>query len=240
MVFYLQSKQDFKFGGKMKQTRIKFIVICAVFMLILKNEALPSNYSAGFSLGYNNGFGFQANGMVSDFAQDFPLKLRFAIGYSITGNPGSSPDARRIFINNATNGTPEKQGWFWDYKFDFMYRVNWLSIKRLYLYAGPRYQSFTGNFKYIGGNEDFDVITSQYGIGTGLQSFFSISHKLDLTLSAGFDYFFNSMLKGHDTEYHPDGEHVNPREDYSYSDADKAINQPDLLVQMMIGISYKF
>ena len=199
-----------------------------------------AKYSAGISMGYNHGFGFKADGIVSDFAQDFPLKLRFAIGYSITSNPGSSPDARRIFINNATNGTPEKQGWFWDYKFDFMYRVNWLSKKRLYLFGGPRFQSFTGNFKYIGGNEDFDVITSQWGVGIGLQGFFSMSPTLDLTLSTGVDYFFSSMLKGHDTEYFPDNENVNPREDYKYADADKAINQPELMLSLMIGISYKF
>lgn len=158
----------------------------------------------------------------------------------MTSDPGSSPDARRIFINNATNGTPEKQGWFWEYRFDFMYRVNWLSLQRLYLFAGPRYETFTGNFKYIGGNEDFDVTTNQWGIGTGLQGFFSISPTLDFTLSAGVDYYFSSMLKGHDTEYFPDGEDVNPREDYTYSDADKAINQPGILLQLMIGISYKF
>lgn len=208
--------------------------------LNFQNNLFGSNYSAGFSIGYNNGFGFQANGIISDFAQDFPLKLRLAIGYTVIGNPGSSPDARRIFINDATNGTPEKHGWFWEYRFDFMYRVNWLSMKRLFIIAGPRYEMFTGNFKYIGGNEDFDVTTNQWGIGIGMQSFFSISPKLDLTLSAGVDYYFSSMLKGHDTEYFPDGEHVNPRDDYSYSDADKSINQPVILLQLMIGINYKF
>ena len=226
----------------MKIRNLKNIVLItfAVLLLNIPNNLFASKYSAGFALGYNNGFGFQSGGILSNFAQDFPLKLRFAIGYSITSNPGSSPDARRIFINNATNGTPEKQGWFWDYKFDFMYRVNWLSMQRLYLYGGPRYESFTGNFKYIGGNEDFDVTTSQWGVGTGLQSFFSISPTLDLTLSTGVDYFFSSMLKGHDTEYYPDNENVNPREDYNYSDADKAINQPDFLLNFMIGINYKF
>jgi hypothetical protein len=226
----------------MLSKKINSIIILSFFvsLLMIQNNSVASNYSAGFSLGYNNGFGFQASGYLSNFAQDFPLKLRLSIGYTLTSNPGSSPDARRIFINNATNGTPEKQGWFWDYKFDFMYRVNWLSLRQLYLYGGPRYESFTGNFKYIGGNEDFDVITSQWGIGTGLQGFFSMSPTLDFTLSVGADYFFSNMLKGHDTEYYPDNENVNPREDYNYNDADKAINQPDLLLNFMIGINYKF
>lgn len=220
---------------------IKLVLIALVVLLTAPiNNLFAAKYSAGFALGYNNGFGFQANGILSNIAQDFPLKMRLSIGYSITSNPGSSPDARRIFINNATNGTPEKNGWFWDYKFDFMYRVNWLSMQRLYFFGGPRYESFTGNFKYIGGNEDFDVITSQWGVGTGLQSFFSISPTLDLTLSAGVDYFFSNMLKGHDTEYYPDNDNVNPREDYKYNDADDAINQPVFLLNLMIGVNYKF
>jgi len=114
-----------------------------------------------------------------------------------------------------------------------------LSIQRLYIFGGPRYEMFTGNFKYVGGNEDFDVLTDQWGVGTGLQGFFRISPKIDLTLSAGVDYYFSSMLKGHDTEYYPDGEHVNPREDFGYSDANKAIDQPEILPSIMIGINYK-
>jgi len=207
------------------------------FFSVIKIEA--ADVSAGFSLGYNGGFGFQSNAMISNFAQDFPLKARFLIGYTVLSNPGSSPDARKMFINNATNGTPEKNGWFWDFKFDFLYRVNWLSIQRLYIFGGPRYEMFTGNFKYVGGNEDFDVLTDQWGVGTGLQGFFRISPKIDLTLSAGVDYYFSSMLKGHDTEYYPDGEHVNPREDFGYSDANKAIDQPEILPSIMIGINYK-
>lgn len=216
------------------------LITFAIVLLNSPNSLFASKYSAGFSFGYNNGIGFQANGMISNFAQDFPLKLRFAIGYTLTSDPGSSLGARRIFINNATNGTPEKQGWFWDYRFDFMYRVDWLSMQRIYLFAGPRYEMFTADFKFIGGNEFFTVTTNQWGIGTGLQGFFSISPTLDFTLSAGVDYYFSSMLKGHDTEYDPDGEHVNPREDYTYSNADKVINQPDILLQLMIGINYKF
>jgi len=199
-----------------------------------------ADLSSGVYLGYNGGFGFQVHGTISNFAENFPLKARILIGYTMIDNPGSSPDARKIFINNATNGTPEKQGWYWDYKFDFLYKVNWLSISRLYVFGGPRYEIFTGNFKYIGGNEDFDVTTNQWGIGTGLQGLFKISPKFDLTLSAGIDYYFSSMIKGHDTEYYPDGENVNPREEFGYSDANRAINQPDLLIGLMIGINYNF
>jgi hypothetical protein len=33
-------------------------------------------------------------------------------------NPGNPADARKIFINDATNGDPEKSGWMWDVRFD--------------------------------------------------------------------------------------------------------------------------
>jgi len=56
----------------------------------------------------------------------------------------------------------------------------------------------------------------------------------------GFDYYFHSMLKGHDTEYFPDGENVNPREDFKYSDANSAIDQPEFLPSFMIGVNYNF
>ena len=37
-------------------------------------------------------------------------------------------------------------------------------LSHAYVFAGPRYGSFTGNFKFIGGNEDFDVTSSHWGL----------------------------------------------------------------------------
>lgn len=95
---------------------------------------------------------------------------------------------------------------------------------------GPRYSSFRANFKYVGGNEDFDVTSKQFGLGLGAESQFKINNKLNLLAAVGLDYFFNSTLKGHDTSYSPDDDNVNPRNDnendnaqFTYKDANKAI-----------------
>jgi hypothetical protein len=61
-----------------------------------------------------------------------------------------------------------------------------------------------------------------------------------LIFSFGYDYFFISTLYGHDTSYSPDGENVNGREDFTFQDADNAINQPKHNVKAMIGLSYNF
>jgi hypothetical protein len=210
-------------------------------MLILA-LALPS-YGATFStdllVGYNSGFGLQLNGTVSDFASGFPLNLSFGLGYTSL-DPGNAADARRIFINDATNGDPEKSGYRWDLRFDFHHKVTWLSLRRGYLYGGVRYTSFTGNFKFIGGNEDFDITSSHWGLGGGVKAYFEMGSQFDFVVSTGVDYFFAGTLSGHDTAYSPDGENVNPRRDYTYDTADDAINQPKLEFLLMIGINYRF
>jgi hypothetical protein len=99
---------------------------------------------------------------------------------------------------------------------------------------------FTANFKYVGGNEDFDVTSSQFGLGGGLETHFPLVPNLYMVFGAGAEYFFEGTLKGHDTSYSPDGDDVNPREDFSYSDADEAVNQPKIIGRFMLGINYGF
>lgn len=109
-----------------------------------------------------------------------------------------------------------------------------------YWFIGPRYSKFTGNFKYIGGNEDFDIVSNQYGVGAGFESHYNISNGLQLIFSAGMDYYFNAKLPGHDTSYYPDN--VNAREnnetntDFRYKDADKAVDQPKFMPRFMLGV----
>lgn len=69
---------------------------------------------------------------------------------------------------------------------------------------------------------------------------FPMGTKADFVIGAGMDDFFDAQLKGHDTAYSPDGEDVNPRNDYTYTDADEAINQPSLELRFMIGVNYRF
>ncbi len=222
----------------------KFIL---TMLLFISAGAFAQNYNTGFNLGpnfyggvvfgYNGGFGTQLNFTVSSFQSGFPLSARFGFGYT-TLDPGKSADARKIFINNATNGTPEERGWMWDLRFDMLIPVNIFSQSNIYL--GPRYSMFTGNFKYVGGNEDFDVTANQFGLGGGIETQFPLVPNLYMVFGGGVEYFFEGTLKGHDTSYSPDGDDINPREDYTYNDADDAVNQPKIVGRFMIGLNYGF
>jgi hypothetical protein len=195
--------------------------------------------TGGMNLGYSGGAGVQTTLSASDIAVSLPVSLSLGLGYTSL-NPGKSADARRIFINNATNGTPEKSGRIWDFRLDVRVPTGFSSLPNSYWYAGPRYSMFTGNFKYIGGNEDFDVTSKQSGLGCGFGNRFQVNQRFGLSASIGIDYFFNSTLRGHDTSYSPDGEYVNQREDYEFSDADNAINQPRFEPRVMVGVEYSF
>jgi hypothetical protein len=195
--------------------------------------------SAALLFGYYSGMSAEARGVLSNIAEGFPLKVRFGVSYT-TMEPGDAWDARRIFINNATNGTPEERGRTWAVKLDMAYAVSLLSLSRSHLYGGLRYARFTGNFRFVGGNEDFDIRNSQWGLGGGCESYFAVSRRLDMILTAGIDYYFSGPLSGHDTAYSPTGDNVNPRQDYTYADADAAIGQPKLTPLLMLGVSYNF
>ena len=216
--------------------QLRYIIVTLVFLI---HTSFAQNLSTGMQAGANGGPGMQFQTGVEKIAKGFPFILRIGIGY--TGKePGNAADARKIFINNATNGIPEKKGRTLDARLDFLYPVNWFSWNHLYFVAGPRLSWFKGNFKYIGGNEDFDVKSKQWGLGIGLEKLYAMSPKIDLVLGVGFDYYKKSTLQGHDTSYSPDGETVNGREDYEFEDADKAIHQPYVIPRAMIGVNYRF
>lgn len=203
------------------------------------SAARGARFSSGLLMGYSSGFALQMFGVASDFAEGFPLQARLGLGFTSV-DAGSPPDARRVFINNATNGIPEESGQTWGFSLDVGYPVSLFSMKQAYLVGGVRYARFKGNFKYVGGNEDFDVKSSHWGLGAALQSYFPMGGRFDLVLDAGLDYYFSSTLTGHDTAYYPDGTAVNPREDYTYSDADAAIGQPKFSPILMLGMNYRF
>lgn len=213
---------------------------CWVFGVILMfSQIYATDYQAGVKAGYNSGMGWQMHGQVDKFASGLPFSARLEIGRSAL-NPGEAGAARRIFINDATNGIPQKSGSLWNYRFDLLLPAKISQLPNAKWLAGPRYSKFRGNFKYVGGNEDFDVTTAQWGMGIGLETAVPLSRKVNVQVVSGIDYYFKTGLQGHDTAYSPAGENVNPREDYSYDDADKAINQPGIELRMVVGFSYRF
>ncbi len=161
------------------------------------------------------------------------------MGYSRV-NAGDEWAARRVFINNNRNGTARSNAHVWDARLDLLYPVKLLNLSRTTLFAGARRSDFDAYFEYIGGAETFDVIAKQWGLGGGVETAFALSPLVDLVVSAGADYYFRGTLAGHDTYYRPNGDDTHPIADYTYADADKAINQPDVLTRLMVGLSYHF
>ncbi len=198
----------------------------------------PAKISAGVLTGYNRGYGLKANLTLHN--SHLPFELRVGVGYSFI-NPGKVWDARRIFINNNTNGTPEKTGRSIDYRLS---PKSIFGLSHSYIIFGPRGSSFKGNFAYIGGNEEFDVTSQQWGAGLGLETHFKMAQKLNLVIAAGLDYYLPGTLHGHDTSYSPDNENVKPRNDnehddtpFTYKDANEAIYQPGIMPFAMIGLT---
>jgi hypothetical protein len=225
-----------------------FFMACFISISSLLNgqekSGTPLKFTAGFHVGYNRGFGILGNFSATNFDRDFPFMLRFGLGYTFL-NPGNAEDARRIFVNNATNGTPEKKGHSMDYRPDFMVPKTVFNIEDSYLVFGPRFSTFVGDFKYVGGNEDFEVKSHQWGVGAAVENHFRMLKNMEFVLDWGLDFYFPGTLTGHDTSYSPDNDNINPKNDnqnndaeFNYKDADKAINQPKFMPHIMLGLNF--
>ena len=84
------------------------------------------------------------------------------------------------------------------------------------------------------------VAVLQVNCNEFVETYFAVGARSDFVVQLGYHYFFAAKLQGHDTAYSPDGDHVNPRNDYQYEDADEVINQPKSELLAMIGFHYRF
>jgi len=212
---------------------ITFIAF-ALYTNISIGQQAPSlsatpKYFLDIQTGYANYFSIGAAGTITDFTYDVPLAIKFGASYNVR-DAGDPLAARKIFINDNTNGDPEKSGHSFDLRVDFAYPVNWLPVRKTNLYVGPRLSFYTATFEFIGGNEFFDIKTTQFGLGTGLETHLGISQNLSFVISGAFDYFFDSES--------PDGTDINGRNDYTFDDANAAINQPNYVIRFMVGLSF--
>jgi hypothetical protein len=215
------------------------LVLTLAACLCCTVPAHSAETSVGLGLGATAGFGVQGDFTFEHFTRDVPLSLRLSGAYS-GRDAGHALDARRVFINNNTNGTPETSARTWQLRLDLLFPVATLGRTPLHLGLGARKAFFTGSFDYVGGNEKFDVTSDPWGVGAFLEAGFTVSDRLDFTLQLGLDQYFKSRLEGHDTAYEPDGDDVNPREDYTYDDADAAINQPKTEWFGLVGLRLGF
>jgi hypothetical protein len=199
----------------------------------------PAFFTGSFQLGYYDGVGVHVSGTFANFAEGFPFQIRLGLGYAWVPT-GDALLARRVFIDNATNGTPQSNGKFWDGRLDVLFPVKILSLQRTKVVGGIRRNHYSANFEYIGGNETFVVNCNQWGMGGGLETAFALSPRVDMLVSVGADYYFRGEMSGHDTYYRPNGDDLHAIGDYTYKDADAAIDQPDFNTRVMLGVGYRF
>jgi hypothetical protein len=216
-----------------------FAVLPLLTFLTLVPTAESAVCQGSLLLGLNAGPGALGNLTVSNISASLPLRLRLGLGFA-TMNPGKAEDARRVFINDNSGGTPEKHGRFWTIGLDLVQPLSATTGRRIDGYIGPRYGMFDGHFRYVGDNEEFDVTGRSWGAGAGLEVSADISSRFALLVSGGAEYYRPGNLHGHDATYSPNDDNVNSRKDYQYDDADEAINQPSVEMKLMGGVNYRF
>jgi hypothetical protein len=203
------------------------------------NYAEPRLFTGSMQVGYFHGANVHFAGTFDNFAGGFPFAVRFGVGHAWSA-AGDALLARRVFIDNNTNGTPKSSATVWDARLDLLYPMKVLSLQRSKVFAGVRRTRYSGYFEYVGGNETFNVEGTQWGVGGGVEAAFSISPLVDMTFSVGADQYFKGELYGHGSYYRPNGDDVDPTGNYTWKDADAAANQPVFETRFLVGLAYRF
>jgi hypothetical protein len=205
---------------------------------ICASPARAVDLGASGMIGYQQGFGIRATGDASHLVTGLPLGLSFSVAY-VMMNPGDPVAARSIFINDATDGTPESSGQSWTLGLNLVWNLRVPGVEGFGILLGPRFSAFSGRFRYVGGNEDFTVTTNEWGVGTGAQCSIPVSRHWGIALSAGFDWYPSATLYGHDTSYASSGTIVNGRANYTWASANEAVNQPQFVPSILVGVAWR-
>jgi len=212
------------------------LVIVVLALAARPAAAVDLSWSA--LAGYQDGMGLRLTGTAAHLVKDVPVGLAFGAGFA-SMDPGNAAAARRVFINDATDGTPQKSGYAWDLRLDAVWFFKVAHLTESGAFFGARRSVFAGRFRYIGGNEDFTVESTAWGVGLGFRGAIPLSTRWSLAFAAGLDWFPVLTLYGHDASYSSNGAIVNQRNNYTWADASSAINRPSLLPSLMVGASWR-
>lgn len=204
-----------------------------------------SSFLIGADTGFQNGYGVGLHTGLYNLDTQVPVGFNGGFFWSYQSNPGNANEARKIFINDNEGGTVEESGSSFLFYMNGLYDFYSYKTIDLLAYFGPRYNFYRAHFTFIGDNEDFTVKTNQFGFGFGIQPVVKVSKKVFIHLNIGVDFFFASRIEAHgEFYYNPDSQDDNPRaaennKDYTYSDANKSINDPATEMILKASVSYK-
>jgi hypothetical protein len=218
----------------MKRYSVLFLLLLLCLASAQGLEVFQS-YSSGY---YGDVSGALGIG-IRDLTPSFPIGARLTASVAYQFDSGDATTARKIFINDNEGGTIEKWGTNHLLALDLTYRAAGKKDLALYGFAGPRVSFYSAHFGFIGNNEVFAVRSNAFGAGGGLQLMLRTGPRLAAVLRGGADYYFPAKLYAHGTFYYtPDGVDQVPRNDYTYKDADAAVNQPRLVPVVTLGFEY--
>jgi hypothetical protein len=219
-----------------------FLTVLLVFVISLAGTSgLPAlEVYQGVESGYYADVAGLLRFSFRGLSDRVPVGLRVVGGAVYQFDSGDATLARRIFINDNTGGTVEKYGLNLLLGIDLTYRVAGEGDLVLLAYGGPRGSFYSAHYTFVGNNEAFAVRSNAFGVGGGLAAVLQMGARTTGVINAGADYFFPAKLYGHGTYYYtPDGVDQNPRNAYTYEDADAAVNQPKLVPAITLGVEYR-
>jgi len=225
------------------QTRTYLLAAMAAAVLSAPAHALEK-YNI-LSTGYYDGPSVAGTFGLGDLFETVPLGVEVELGYSWS-DTGDAILARRVFINDQTGGNDAAQssGGTLDLGLNATYPLNKTYGKvKFFMFGGPRYARWDVRHEYVGGNEDFDVVSHVWGLGGGLRGVMPLSEHFSAILQLSLDYYPRSSIYGHDATYYPDNHNINARTNtqgytYMYEDAERATAVPHVRPRVMIGIQF--
>lgn len=227
----------------MKMMRTSILTALVALTLAPSAHALTKyNILAG---GYYDGPSvFGAVGLGEIF-EKVPLGFELELGYSWT-RKGDAILAAQVFINQNQNNNYDNisSGGVLDFGMNFTYPLiqNYGPVK-FHVYGGPRYARWAVRHQYVGNNEDFDVVSHVWGLGSGLRGVLPLNKDFSAMMQLGLDFYFRSSIYGHDATYYPNNANINARDNgagytYTYDDALRATTVPRLRPRVMVGIMF--
>ncbi|MBB6481209.1 hypothetical protein [Spirochaeta isovalerica] len=215
----------------------KLLVLIIVFVPL---NIFSLQLSEELAVGYYNDLGVTLGLRLDDSESDFPLFIQVRSGASYQFEPGNAEEARKIFINDNQGGNIQEYGLSLMVALDAGWKIPVKDNLTAELTVSGLINHYQAHFAFIGNNEAFSVKSTGWGVGLGggLRMGFSRS-RTSISVKAGLEFFPKTRIDAHGTFYYnPDGLDDSPRQDYTYDDADSAINQPFFRPYVQVGFLF--
>jgi hypothetical protein len=238
----LPLSEDIFLLSKTPTLRKKFMkYIMLIMITLITSPLLPALQPYHeITLGYGQDLAVNMALRVEDSSPGFPLFVQGRLGYIYQKDPGNAELARQIFINDNQGGTIQKYGESYLVAMDLGWKAAYFEKFSLEIILSGLWNHYRANFSFLGNNEAFTVKTSPYGVGLGAAMRLPLSNRgSSLMVKSGMEYYPKALIDSHGTFFYtPDGNDDQPRNDFTYKDADGAINQPEFRFLIQVGILY--